>query len=401
MRAEHSRGVLRARDGHEARVTNAELFFDLIYAFAVTQLSHHLLRDLTLTGAVQTLILWIAVWLGWQYTVWVTNWFDPDAMPNRIMLLSVMIVGLLMSAVLPEAFGERGLIFAICFVTIQIGRTLYVLVMLGRGNALTANFRRILGWMLITAIFWIWGAFAHEESRMILWAIAVVCDYCSPMIGFRLPFLGASKSSDWTIEGGHLAERNQLFVMVALGETILVTGATIAETAHWEAPILVGFVVAFLGSVAMWWMYFDTTSKAGTEAIMHSSDPGRMGSYFHYVHVAIIAGIIVTAVGSDLFMAHPDGHIETKYAAVLIGGPGLYLLGNSIYKRIVYRRFPLSHLAGLAMLAALTPFAWLTDLLMVGGLTTLIMVVVAGWEAKSRRGSTSPRPSPPLGGEGV
>jgi len=132
-------------------------------------------------------------------------------------------------------------------------------------------------------------------------------------------------------------------------------------------------------------MYFDTSSKAGTEAITHSDDPGRMGSYFHYVHAAIIAGIIVTAVGSDLFMAHPGGHIQTRYVAVLIGGPGLYLLGNAIYKRIVYRRFPLSHLAGLAMLAVLTPFAWMTDLLMVGGLTTLIMLIVATWEALSRR----------------
>jgi len=132
-------------------------------------------------------------------------------------------------------------------------------------------------------------------------------------------------------------------------------------------------------------MYFDTSSKAGTEAITHSDDPGRMGSYFHYVHVAIVGGIIVTAVGSDLFMAHPDGHIETKYVAVLVGGPALYLLGNAIYKRIVYCQFPLSHLAGLAMLVVLTPFAWLTDLLMVGALTTAIMLVVAGWEARSRR----------------
>ncbi len=286
---------------------------------------------------------------------------------------------------LPEAFEERGLVFALCFVTIQVGRTLYVLAMLGKGNALTPNFQRMLGWMLIAAVFWVWGAFAHGEARMILWAIAVVSDYCSPMVGFRLPFLGASKSSDWTIEGGHLAERNQLFVMVALGETILVTGATIAETAHWEAPILVAFVVAFLGSVAMWWMYFDTSSKAGTEAITRSDDPGRMGSYFQYIHVAIIGGIIVTAVGSDLFMAHPDGHIETKYVAVLIGGPGLYLLGNAIYKRVVYGKLPLSHLAGLAMLAVLVPFAWMTDLLMVGGLTTLIMLIVAAWEALSRR----------------
>ena len=384
--------MLRARDGHEARVTNAELFFDLVYAFAVTQLSHHLLHDLTLLGAVQTLILWFAVWLGWQYTVWVTNWFDPDSMPIRIMLLVIMMVGLLMSSVLPDAFGERGLIFAICYVGIQVGRALYALTMVGKSHALTANFQRMVGWLLISAVFWISGALAHEHARMILWAIAALCEYASPMIGFRLPFLGASKTTEWAIEGGHLAERNQLFVMVALGESILVTGATIAETAHWEAPILVAFAVAFLGSVAMWWMYFDTSSKAGTEAITHSSDPGRMGSYFHYIHVVIVAGIIVSAVGSELFLAHPDGHVETKYVAVLVGGPLIYLAGNAIYKRVVYGRFPLSHLAGLIALAVLMPFAWLTDLLMVGGLTATIMLIVAGWEALARR---KHRPHPP------
>ncbi len=385
MSVAQGKGVLRARDGHEARVTNAELFFDLIYAFAVTQLSHHLLHDLTLLGAVQTLVLWFAVWLGWQYTVWVTNWFDPDSMPIRIMLLMVMMVGLLMASVLPEAFGERGVIFALCYAGIQVGRTLFALLMVGKSHALTANFRRMLGWMLISAVFWISGAFAHESSRLILWAIAAMCEYASPMIGFRLPFLGASKTTEWAIEGGHLAERNQLFVMVALGESVLVTGATIAESAHWGAPILVAFAVAFLGSVAMWWMYFDTSSKAATEAITHSSDAGRMGSYFHYVHVVIVAGIIVSAVASELYLAHPDGHIETKYVAVLIGGPLLYLAGNAIYKRVVYGRFPLSHLAGLIALAVLTPFAWLTDLLMVGGLTAAIMLIVAGWEGSARR----------------
>lgn len=385
---------MRVRDGHEARVTNAELFFDLIYAFAVTQLSHHLLGDLTLLGALQTLVLWFAVWLGWQYTAWVTNWFDPDALPIRLMLLTVMGIGLLMSAALPEAFAGQGLIFALCYVLIQVGRSLYVLLHLGPSHALTPNFRRILGWMCMAAIFWIAGALSQGTVRLGLWAIAVGCEYFSPMIGFALPFLGKSKSTEWTIEGGHLAERCQLFVMVALGETILVTGATVSAAPHWDAPILIAFLVAFLGSVAMWWMYFDTGSRAGIEAIVHSRDPGRIGSYFHLVHVVVIAGIIATAVGSDLFIAHPDGHMEAKYAAVLIGGPAIYVAGNSVYKRVVYGSFPLSHLAGLIMLAALVPLAWMTDLLMVGGLTTLILIIVAGWEALSRKRHPGPHARP-------
>jgi low temperature requirement protein LtrA len=134
---------LRERDGHEARVTNVELFFDLIYAFAVTQLSHRLVHNLSAFGALETLVLWFAVWLGWQYTCWVTNWFNPERIQVRLLLFVVMLVGMVMAASLPLAYGERGLVFAISYVAIQVGRSLVVLAFLGRHHALTANFRRI------------------------------------------------------------------------------------------------------------------------------------------------------------------------------------------------------------------------------------------------------------------
>ena len=96
---------------------------------------------------------------------------------------------------------------------------------------------------------------------MALWAVAVLCEYVSPMLGFPLPGLGRSKTSDWTIEGGHLAERCQLFVIVALGETLLATGATMARAETWDAPILLALLATFLGTLAMWWLYFGTSSK--------------------------------------------------------------------------------------------------------------------------------------------
>lgn len=377
--------LLRRRDGHEARVTYVELFFDLVYVFAVTQLSHSLLHDLTLMGAVHTLVLWFAVWLGWQYTCWVTNWFDPDAIPMRIMLFAVMLVGLIAAAVLPGAFGDNGLIFAVCYALLQVGRTAFIVLHLGPNHPLADNFRRMLGWLGISAVFWIAGGLASGEARLALWILAVACEYISPMFGFRLPGMGRSYTSDWTIEGGHLAERCQLFVIVALGETLLITGATLGEHPHWDAPTLIALLVAFLGTAAMWWVYFDTSSKDGSEAIVHSSDPGRIGAYFHYVHVVLIAGVIVSAVANELVILHPDGRIATPAAAALIGGPALYLLGNGIYKTVVYARFPLSHVAGLVLLTALAPVSYVTDNLMVGGLTTLIMMLVAVWESVSRR----------------
>ncbi|EPH2853678.1 low temperature requirement protein A [Serratia nevei] len=380
-----SQNLLRVRDGQGASVSFSELLFDLIYVFAVTQLSHYLLHHLTLTGALETLLLWFAVWLAWQYTAWVTNWFNPDTRQIRLLLFAIMLLGLFAAAALPQAFGERGLIFALFYVAIQVGRSVTVLRLLVPGHPLKRNFHRILGWLCISAVFWIAGGLAEGNARLALWAVAVLCEYVSPMFGFRLPVLGRSdSSSEWTIEGHHLAERCQLFVIVALGETILITGATLSEMESWNLPVLIASLVAFLGSLAMWWIYFDISSKAGSHAISQAENPGQLGAYFHYVHVVLVGAIIVCAVANELVIAHPDGRIQNATAAVLLLGPALYLFANALYKRLVYHRFPLSHLVGLLALAVLAPVAYLTDLLMVNGLTTLIMVVVAVWESISR-----------------
>jgi low temperature requirement protein LtrA len=391
MKLRQSGGLLRRRDGHEAHVTNVELFFDLVYVFAVTQLSHRLLEDLSPINALQSLVLWFAVWLAWQYTCWVTNWFDPDKLPVRLMLFAVMLVGLVMAATIPTAFGERGLVFAGAYVAIQIGRTLFALADLRAGHPLAANFQRMLCWLVVAGALWIAGALQTGETRLWLWIAAVACDYVAPMCGFPVPGLGVSRTRDWTVDGSHMAERCQLFVIVALGESILVTGATLSQHDGWSMPTSIAFLVAFLGSVAMWWFYFNTGSRDGSEAIRTAPDPGRLAAGYHYVHVAIVAGVIVAAVGNELVIAHPDARIDLSALAVLIGGPLLYVVGNGLYKTMVYGRFPLTHIVGIALLAVLAAVGRLTDRLMVAGLVMASLVLVACWETLSR--SRPPRQS--------
>ena len=377
--------ALRRREGGEAKVTYEELFFDLVYVFAVTQLSHYLLGHLTPLGALETLLLWFAVWLGWQYTAWVTNWFDPRTVSVRLLLFAVMLVGLVMSAAIPGAFAERGATFAAAFVTIQVGRSIVVYLMLRDRHVLAANFRRILGWNCIAAVFWIAGALAAGPARLGWWAVAVACEYVSPMFGFRLPGLGRSQTSDWTIDGGHLAERCQLFVIIALGESILITGDTFAKTEALGTLSTVAFLCAFFGSLAMWWLYFDTSSADGSHVIEHSEDPGRIGALFHYVHVLLVGGIIVTAVGNELVIAHPHGHMAPAELIVMVGAPVAYLLGNGLYKRIVYGRFPMSHIAGLIASAVLIALAPTLDLLTMNVLTSVIVIGVAVSDTRSSR----------------
>jgi len=377
--------ALRTRDGSEAKVRFEELFFDLVYVFAVTQLSHYLLGHLTPLGALETLLLWFAVWLGWQYTCWVTNWFDPRSAPIRLMLFGVMLAGLVMSAAIPGAFAERAQVFAAAFVAIQVGRSLFICLLLPRHHVLAANFRRILGWNCIAAVFWVAGAMNAGPARIACWALAIACEYVSPMFGFRLPGLGRSRTADWTIEGGHLAERCQLFVIMALGESILLTGDTFAKTQTLGSLSTVAFLSAFAGSLAMWWLYFDTSSEHGSHVIAHADDPGRLGACFHYVHVLIVGGIIVTAVGNELVIAHPHGHMALAELIVMLGAPLAYLLGNGLYKRIVYGAFPLSHAVGMAAAAALAAAAPRLDLLAMNVLTTAVILAVAAWDTYRSR----------------
>ncbi|MCU1067926.1 low temperature requirement protein A [Stenotrophomonas maltophilia] len=377
--------ALRHRDGHHARVTYEELFFDLVYVFAVTQLSHHLLHHLDMAGVLQALVLWFAVWLGWQYACWVSNWFDPQAPRIRGLLFATMLLALLMSSSIPEAFADRAWMFAGAYATMQVGRTAFVLFEVGGNHPLAPNFRRMLAWVSVSACFWLAGAAAEGNLRLALWAVAVACEYISPMFGFAFPRMGRSRTRDWTIEGGHLAERCQLFVIVALGETLLATGGVLSEVEHWSLQVVSAVLATFAGTIAMWWLYFGISSRDATEAITHAEDPGRMGANFHYVHALLIAGIIATAVGNDLVMDHPAAAVTPVYATVMVAGPLIYLLGSALYKRVVYGHAPRSHLLGAAALLVLCPLLPWMHLLAAGWLTSLVLLGVGLLDTRLKR----------------
>ena len=215
--------LLRDRSGVQ-RVTNIELFFDLVYVFAITQLSHYLLGHADLRGALQAGLLLLMVWLVWAYTTWVTNWLDPDLMAVRLLLVALMLASLAMSVSLPRAFEDLGLWVGGAYAVQQIGRTVFMMIAL-RGHPLEANFQRILAWCVASSAFAVAGGLAHGNARALLWLGSVCVDLLGGVVGFYTPGLGRSRTSDWTIEGGHFAERCQGFILIALGESIVIIGA--------------------------------------------------------------------------------------------------------------------------------------------------------------------------------
>jgi low temperature requirement protein LtrA len=238
-------------------------------------------------------------------------------------------------------------------------------------------------------VLWIAGALAEGPARTALWLAALALDYGAPLVVFRVPWRPRLAEAAWDVETAHFAERFQLFVIIALGESILVTGATFSKLA-WTPMTIAAFLVAFVGSVAMWWIYFNIGAERGSAQIANSDDPGRLGRLaYTYIHLLPVAGIIVSAAADELVLAHPDGHTDVKTAAAVLGGPALFLLGNLLFKRTQIRRTGLSHMVGLGLLAALIPLTPFAPPLVLAALATLVLVVVAVWETRSFRGSRS------------
>jgi low temperature requirement protein LtrA len=396
MTEDNERGTLfRSYAPHQhSRVTYAELFFDLVFVFAVTQISHTLLGRFTPLGAVQTTLLFLAVWWVWVYTSWVTNWLNPERTPVRILLFLLMLGGLVLSTSIPKAFESRGLWFAAAYAAMQVGRTLFLLASIPRTQpSIHRNAIRILVWLSTSAIFWIAGGLAEGHSRLLLWAVALGIEYLSPAARFWVPKLGASSIEDWTVEGGHMAERCAGFIIIALGESIVVTGATFADLS-WTAETVTAFVSAFIGALAMWWIYFHKGAEAGSEQISNSSEPGRLARLaYTYLHMPIVAGIILSAVANELVLTHPADHSDLKTVISSIGGPLLFLSGTILFKHAIRGWFQPSHGAGIGALAILACFASGLSPLMLSILSTAIMVIVAAWESISLQSGAAGPPS--------
>jgi low temperature requirement protein LtrA len=378
--------VLRGDDG---RVGFAELFFDLVFVFAITQVSHVLLAHYDLRGAIETGFLFLAVWWVWIYSTWVLNRLDPDQFQVRVLLFALMAAGLFLSMALPEAFGDRGLVFALAYIAMQVGRTLFVWVHAKGNDILRSTYLRILIWFLVAAVFWIAGALVEGEARLWLWIIALGIEYAGPWAGYLVPGIGRDVSSNWAVKGGHIAERCGLFVIICLGETLLVAGATFSKL-EWDSAGTLTFLAAFGQAIAMWWVYFHIGHKRGTHHIEHSANPGQLARLVYtYLHIPIVAGIVLSAVATERAIAHPGDPGVLGESASAIGGLALFLLGNGLFKRVSGGNFPLSHWVGLGLCVLAVLGGPSTTLLGLNLTALAILIVVAVWENRSFSSKTA------------
>ena len=291
----------------DGRVTNIELFFDLVFVFAVTQLSHTLVRAPVRprcaadVGAARPRLAVVDLHhLAHDL---------PQPRPSRRAAAAAADDAGQPGAGHRDPGGVRPRAGCCsrspsrrCTCS---GRSPPSSLL--RGRELRLAFVRILPWSVVSSALVVAGAVVHGDARLLTWVVAIAVDVVGAAVGFWLPRLGRSTTTDWAIAGDHFAERCQGFVLIALGESIVVTGSTLAAVEHPSAHLIEGAVAAFAGAAALWWVYFDRAAGDSAEVIAASADPGRLGrSAFHWIHPLIVAGIIVTAGADEVVLDEPD-----------------------------------------------------------------------------------------------
>jgi low temperature requirement protein LtrA len=330
----------------ERRTSPVELLWDLVFAFAVTQVVTLLARQPTWAGFGRSMLALALVWWAWSAFVWVANAFDDEARELRLVLLVAMGFIFVAGLALPRAFEQRGTLFA---VTYTVVRLLHLALYAQASRAGRAQWSAIAGFAITVVVgmaLLIAGSFLSLGPRTALWVLAAAIDYAGPA------WLSRERLRDLQrVAVAHFAERYSLFVIICLGESIVAIGAQASSAL--SAHVLVVFSLCVLATVGLWWTYFDEQARAAEERLRVHDDPVLAASdAYSYIHLVIVAGIIVFAVGAKLVIggSGPGG-------LALCAGVGIYLVGHAGFAWRMLQTVERSRLAVAIVLFALCPFA--------------------------------------------
>ena len=365
------------------RATYVELFYDLVFVFMLARLADALLLNLHPIGAYETLILLLATWWVWSYTNLATDTLDSQRPAVQLLVIAIMFGSLVMSTAVPDAFDGRGPLFVSAYVGIHLGRSVVLAIIL-RHHRLRNRPLRGIFWFGLSGAIWFAGAFVPGGLRLLLWTVAVAMDYLGPVLRWPTPKLGRSPGWEWNVAGEHLAERYRQFMIIALGETIVITARTLGNS-DYGPDHLAAFVTAFATTVLLWWIYFYRTREKLGSAITGSADPGRETKWAGYAHLVMVAGVVLTTVGDELIIEHPYGPMQESWVAVILGGPALFLVGRALLGHEVFVHVARPWLIGLGVLIVMAPAMIFLPPLAVSGVVVAVLLGIVLGDALSVR----------------
>jgi low temperature requirement protein LtrA len=328
-------------------VTPLELFFDLVFVFAVSQLSQHLLTHLSWRGAAETLVMLLAIFAVWFTTSWSATLVRVDQSRTRWLVLAVMLLGLFMNASVTRAFTTSGWAFVFPLLLIQLGRTVWTLVN-STDAVLQEHYFRTLLWVIATTPLWIAGAAVSPEARLLWWALAAGLDQIGRWLAHPIPGRRL-RSENVEFDADHMLERCRLFLLIALGETVFTTGTAIAAAPSTLMTLITG-TFALAGTVALWALSFGRSRRLIQQHLEKTSDPIRASRHAVNALTIMVAGLIAIAVANEEVIAYPLARTSFALCLLLAGGPILFLAAQGWYLWVVPKVRSRLHLVGAVVL---------------------------------------------------
>jgi low temperature requirement protein LtrA len=367
----------RPRLGAELReresVRPLELFFDLAFVLAFTQCTALMVSEGGWAGIGHGLLVLAVLWWAWVGYAWLTSVIEPEEGSVRIVMLAAMAGLLVVALCVPEAFGDRALTFAIAYGAVRAGQIGLFLTASPEHSGLR---RWVVGYAASTTVvvgLLIGAAFVDSGVQAMLWIIAIVLDSAAP---------AAFGVNDWTLVPAHFAERHNLVIILALGESIIALG--VGAELDLTSVVIVAAVLGMGVAAALWWIYFDVVALV-TERRLIQAQEGRQRNAlardsYSYLHFPMVAGIVLTALGIEETLLHVTEPLDVVHAFALLGGAAVYLLAHVALRLRNAHTINIERLAVAVLLLALMPAAVHVDAILTIAVVNVILWAMIAYE---------------------
>ena len=357
----------------EERVGPLELFFDLVFVFAITQVTQFIANDPSWEGLARALLILTVVWWAWAAYAWLTNTLDTEQDRVRLVMFIAMGAMFVVSLSIPQAFGDDALIFAIGYLIVRAAHIL-LYGYASNDTGVQQATKRLAPSVAVAAALLVAASFLDGVPQGLLWLAAIVVDYAGPMIGGM---------GGWVLHPGHFAERHGLIVIIAFGESIVATGLG-AEGIGLDAQVVLAALFGIVIAAALWWLYFDVVALVAERHLREAKGVAQVRmarDSYSYIHLLMIAGIVLMALGAKKTIAGVDEPLKTVPAVALCGGVALYLLGHIAFRLRNLGTLNRQRLVVAAIAVALTPVAVEVDALITLGLLAALSASLIAYEA--------------------
>ena len=357
----------------EHRVTPLELFFDLVFVFAFTQVTSLLVDDPTWGGILRGMLVLAALWWAWSGYAWLTSTLDVDEGGVRLAMLASMGAMLFVALAVPGAFGDDAVLFGVVYLLVRVLHLILYAIVSRDDPDLRTALLRIVPTELLGASLLVLAGFLEGDERIGVWVVALAIDYLGPAV---------RGLSGWRIAPEHFAERHGLIILIVLGESIIAIGA--GAGLELVPGVMVAAALGMVVVSALWWLYFDVAAIFARSRLMQASGVEQAWIALHsysYLHLPMTAGIVLFALGLEEALHDVAEALDTVPAVALCGGASLYLLGHvaSLFQTTgrVFRRRTVGALVLLALIPAAVAIPALAALALVSTVCSLVVAYEA------------------------